>query len=66
MNYSSSDEGDQTLEIALKHMKARKRQCTLACMIGMYYFESYMNKGPAREPKESGYDWVRRTLYDPT
>ena len=46
-------------------MRAKKRQCIIACMTGTYYYESYMNKAPPRVVEESGYDWVIRTLNDP-
>jgi len=38
----------------------------LASMIGMCYLNSYSNKGPRRVPKETGIEWVMRTLGNPT
>ena len=38
----------------------------LASMIGMRYLDSYSNKGPIRVPKETGIEWVMRTLGNPT
>ena len=38
----------------------------LANMIGMCYLDSYSNKGPRRVPKETGIEWVMRTLGNPT
>ena len=38
----------------------------MACMIGMYYLDSYSNKGPRRVPIQSGHDWVMTTLGNET
>ena len=35
-------------------------------MIGMYHFDTYMNKSKYRVPTESGYEWVMRTLANKT
>ena len=35
-------------------------------MIGMYHFDTYMNKSEYRVPTESGYEWVMRTLANKT
>lgn len=49
-------------------MSQRKRTkvASIGAMLGMYHYETYYNKGDHRVPKESGYEWVTRTLADPT
>ena len=42
-----------------------QRYGTIACMIGTYYYETFMNKAKMRQPEVSGYDWVRQTLQKP-
>jgi hypothetical protein len=42
--------------------KRRRYIADITTMIGMYHFETYMNKSSYREPTETGYVWVMRTL----
>jgi hypothetical protein len=35
-----------------------QRYGTIACMIGKFYYEAFMNKAKKRQPNVSGYDWV--------
>ncbi|XP_072148403.1 protein ALP1-like [Setaria viridis] len=42
--------------------KRRKIIITAAAMLGMYHFDTYMNKGDYRVPTESGFEWLMKTL----
>ncbi|KAL5197518.1 hypothetical protein ABZP36_001030 [Zizania latifolia] len=56
MNFSTSDEEDETIEFAHEHLKVMQRYGTIACMIGTYYYDSFMNKSKMRQPELSGHD----------
>uniref|UniRef100_A0A0A8XZU9 DUF8040 domain-containing protein n=1 Tax=Arundo donax TaxID=35708 RepID=A0A0A8XZU9_ARUDO len=45
-----------------------KQYGTIACMIGTYYYKSFMNKIKMKEflPELYSYNWVRRTLKNST
>ena len=65
----SSDDGSSSDDEALMlfmHQKRKRRMMQMACMIGMYYLDSYGNKGPRRVPIQSGHDWVMTTLGNET
>ncbi|WVZ69578.1 hypothetical protein U9M48_018346 [Paspalum notatum var. saurae] len=38
----------------------------IACMFGMYYYETFMLKSHRRQPQLSGHEWVMATLNDTT
>jgi hypothetical protein len=60
---------DALLQVAmLLRLRSKRRRYIAATttMIGMYHFETYMNKSSYREPTEIGYAWVMRTLRNRT
>ena len=59
MNFSSSDDEDNPFEVALEHWRKMQRYGTIACILGVYYYDSFMNKAKVRDPELSRYDWVR-------
>ena len=45
--------------------KRRKEAAVIGAMIGMLYYNTYLNKVEYRVPVQSGYNWVMRTLENP-
>ena len=48
--------------MAQEHRRRKRQLASIACIIGTYYFETYMNKSTQRTVELSGIDWVMRTL----
>jgi len=47
---SSSDYEDETLEVALNHLKMMQQYGAIACMLaGMYYHDTFMKKSKRRK-----------------
>lgn len=71
MALSSSDDeddigaADPTFQLVQQHQKRKRRYANISIMLGAYYFDSYMNKAPARQPEMTGFAWVMRTLNNP-
>lgn len=62
---SLSDYKDEKMEAALYQLEVMRKLGAVVSIIGMYY-ATCMNKSKMREPQLSGYDWVMRTLNNPT
>ena len=69
---SSGDDGDDSsgvdtlVALTLLQQMERRKNALLAYLIGTCHLDSYSNKAPRRIAKESGIDWVMRTLGNPT
>ncbi|XP_020402089.1 uncharacterized protein [Zea mays] len=62
MKVEASDDLLQAAMLLRLRSKRRRYIAATTIMIGMYHFETYMNKSSYREPTETGYAWVMRTL----
>ena len=66
MNYlSNGDEEDRRIKLVQQHMRTKQRLGAVACMIGTYYYTTFMNKSKRRNSEMTSYDWVMKTLRDP-
>jgi hypothetical protein len=62
MKVEASDDLLQAAMLLRLRSKRRRYIAATTIMIGMYHFETYMNKSSYREPTETGYAWVMSTL----
>jgi hypothetical protein len=53
-------------EYVLRCQRKRRQIAAVGAMLGMYYFDTYLDKAPYRVPAKSGYDLVMRTLGNST
>jgi len=69
---SSGNDGDDSsgvdtlVALTLLQQMERRKNALLACLIGTCHLDSYSNKAPRRIAKETGIEWVMRTLGNPT
>lgn len=59
---------DQRIQTYILHCRKKRRKIITiaAAMLGMYHFDTYMNKAAHRIATESGFEWVMRTLGNST
>ena len=63
---SSDDDDDMSMTVALNRVETLRNFEAVVAGIGMFYTENYLNKTIRRQPIMCGFDWVMRTLSDPT